>query len=199
MSNDQANYAVNEVTYSFRQKDGVKRPSLTLNVVQLTALGVIAALQSGDEKTVEYITDLVNGAQTSYLKSFVDSDIEFNQEAYEKIADQLTLEVIANLPRAERNVVGKDDLQAFAKDYIAIMPEITGKEKVRIETAASLFVEKFKRVAGKKDALAVLKEGLETFAEKAPEQMQEDHARTLMYLLGKVEELMGVDIDAGAL
>lgn len=190
-----------ETSFSFRQnkQTGVKRETVTLKYAVLSAIGIIAALQSGDEKVVSLIEDTVAGLSTAQLRSYVDSDLEYNQDKANADADKLTLEYIANLPRAERNVVGKEDLEKFAEAYVQFMPEITGKAVEKVQTAAALFVERFKRAAGDNKVLTILQDQLALFAEKAPDQVVEDNVRALTYLSDKLKELLDIKITEDAL
>lgn len=190
-----------ELQFSFRQnkETKIKRPDVAVTIQVPTAQGIIAALQSGDKKVVDLITDQVVGLIQSQLRTFIDADPEFKQESADKLADQLTLEAIANLPRAERNTVSKEDLEQFAADYNAIMPEATGKSAERVAAAASLFVERFKRAAGDNEVLNILQDQLGVFVEKAPEEVVERNNKAIQYFMNKLKELLSLKVTASAL
>lgn len=185
-----------ENTYSFRQnkETGVKRDSVTLKLPVLTAAGIVAALNSGDEKVVSLIEDTISGLVISQVRGFVEADEAYDQTKFDAQADQATIEFIANLPKAERNVVGKEALEQFAKDYIAIMPEVTGKSVEKVTAAAGLFVEKFKRAAGDDAVLAILQEQLGIFLENASEEVIERNQLALGYLAAKLQDLLSIKI-----
>lgn|SRR5690606_2440260 len=190
-----------ENTFSFRmnKETGVKRPSVTLTMLVPTAAGIIEALQSNDEKVISLIEDQVAAVVIGQVRQHVDGDLEYNQEKYEANLQKFTIETIANLPRAERNVVSKDDLESFASKYIELMPEISGKELARVQTAAAMFVEKFNRVKGDDQALQILQQQLALFVEKVDDAIVQEHERTISYLVGKLEELLSVKVSADVL
>lgn len=174
------------------KETGYKRPSVSVAFTGLTADGVIEKLNTGDEKVKSLIVDNINGVLQSYIRQFVDNDMEFSQDTLDAlVADgKISLEVIANLPKSERSVLTKEDLEAFAKDYIATMPGITGKDERRVAAAAGIFIERYKRHAGDTEVLAVLSEQLEVFVTSAPEEMVAQHERVLTYLTSKAAELL---------
>lgn len=196
-----SNVAKLESSFSFRTKDGVKRPTVVVEYDVPSAAGIIEYLQGQDEKVIALITDTVQGVITTYVRSFVDADAEFDQAKLNELVTEgkINLETIANLPKSERNTTSKEDLEEFAKDYIAIMPEATGKSKEKVATAAGLFVQRYKTVAGKKDVLNVLQEQLGVFVEKAPQDVVEKHSKAISYLADKVGELLSIDVTADAL
>lgn len=190
-----------ESSFSFRTKDGYKRPTVAVEYDVPNAAGVIELLQGEDQKVVNLITDTVQSVITSYIRGFVDQDQDFSQETLDALVAEgkINLAAIANLPKTERNVLSKDDLEAFAKDYIAIMPEATGKEKAKVELAAGLFIQRYKPVAGKKEVLNVLVEQLGVFMEAAGDELVTKHSKALDYLVDKAQELLSIEVTADAL
>lgn len=190
-----------EVTYKFRErKDGGKRDPLTLSFPALTTAGIIAALQEGG-KVADLIVETVTNVQTSYIKSFVDSDLEYSQEKLDELIakGETSLEYIATKPRSERNVISKADLEAFAEVYVPVIVQATGKEQERVEKGASVLVNRFAPVRGDFKALAILAESLEVFAKNVDDDVIAEHEAALTYLTGKVEELQNAHISADAL
>lgn len=198
-----SNVANLESSFSFRtQKDtGYKRPTVVVAYDVPNAAGIVELLQSDDQKVVTLVTDTVQGLITSYVRSFVDADPEFDQAKLDELVAKglINLQTIANLPKSERNTISKDDLEQFAKDYVEIMPGVTGKEKSRVELAASMFVQRYKPVAGKKDVLETLAGQLGIFVENASEEVMERNAKVVNYLADKAQELLSIDVTADAL
>lgn len=190
-----------ELTFNFRTKDGIKRPTVTVEGVLPTTEGLIQILQGDDEKQKELLHYLVGSAIQGHVRSFVEADEDFGQDAYNALLEggKVDFAALANLPKSERNTLSKEQLEEFAKDYIQYMPEITGKEVKKVQAAAGLFVERYKRVAGDNAVLAVLQEQLGVFVENAPEEVTSKHDRAIGYLAEKVEELLSVKITADAL
>lgn len=192
-----------ESSFTFRtnSETGYKRPTVSVSYDVLTAIGAIAILQTPDTKEAKLIIDNFQSLVTSYIRGLVDNDDKFDQATLELLAadGKLTLEAIANLPKSERNVLSKEDLEEFAKSYISVMPEITGKTLAKVQAAAGLFVERFKRVAGDNEVLSVLQTQLATFVEKAPTELLAKHEKAVTFLGNKLEELLSVKVTADAL
>lgn len=193
--------SVKTVEFNFRTKDGIKRPTVSVDLALPTAEGVAEYLMSEDAKQVSLIVDTVGAVITSYLKGFVDADQDFDQAKLDALVAEgkISIEAIANLPKSERSTLTKEDLEAFAKDYLAVMPEVTGKTIEKVTAAAGLFIERYKRAAGDNEVLTVLRDQLGVFCEAAPAEMLETHERAIAYLAAKVEELLSVKVTADAL
>lgn len=189
------------IDYNFRTKDGYKRPTVSVELDVPNAEGIVALLHSGDEKVVGLICDSVQSVLTAHVRSYVDGDTDFDQSKLDALVAEgkISIEAIANLPKSERSMLTKEDLEAFAKDYIAIMPDATGKTAEQVAKAASLFVERYKRVAGDNAVLSILQQQLGVFMEAASADVLERHERSLTYLATKVEELLSVKITADVL
>lgn len=190
-----------EQTFGFRTKDGVKRPTVEVQLDVPNAAGLIALLQSEDPKVTSLMEDLVSSAIGAHIRSFVEADEDFSQETLDALIAEgkVSFEALANLPKSERNTLTKEQLEEFAKDYIAIMPEVTGKDVKKVQVAAGLFVERFKRVAGDNTVLEVLKDQLGVFLENAGEEVLAKHERAIGYLAEKLEELSSIKVTADAL
>ncbi|TFZ81676.1 hypothetical protein [Candidatus Macondimonas diazotrophica] len=191
------------VNFGFRKnKDSNwKRPNVQLDVPAPSKDGIIAALNGDDPNVRDLVLDAVHGVVTSHLRSFVDNDLDFTQETCDALAEEgkLSLKHIANIPKADRNTMSKEELEAFASDYIETMPGITGKDVARVKAAAQLIVERFKRAAGDESVLAILQDQLVTFAENAPDDVVTRNEKALTWALNKVESLMQVQVSADAL
>jgi hypothetical protein len=187
--------------FNFRTKKGYKRPTVSVEYTAPTADGIVELLQSDDDKVRNMIVDNVQSIIKDHIRSYVDEDLDFDQEKLDAIAEQgkVTLEHIAHIPKADRNTLTKDDLEQFAQDYISVMPEITGKDQARVQAAANLFVERFKRAAGDNQVLEVLKSQLETFVDNAPDEMVENNERVITWASNKLDELLSIKVTADAL
>lgn len=187
--------------FNFRTKDNYKRPTVSVELYVPTKDGLIALLQGEDQKVVELIESLAADTLLAHVRSFVDSDNDFSQETLNALieAGEISLERIANLPKSERNTISKEMLEEFAKDYISVMPQLTGADVKKVQVAAGLFIERFKRVAGDNEVLAVLQARLGTFIEGAGDDIVGKHERVLAYLATKLEELLSVKVTADAL
>lgn len=191
-----------EKDFSFRQnKEGYKRPTVTLAIGVPSLEGVATLLASEDAKVQALIVGLVQDTLTGYVRKFVEDDQDFDQAKFDALVAEgkISIEAIANLPRSERNTIGKEDLEEFAKDYVAYMPAITGKDVKKVQMAAGLFIERFKRVAGDNQILTVLQEQLGQFVEGVSEEVLGKNERVVTYLSSKLEELLSLEVTADAL
>ena len=75
-------------------------------------------------------------------------------------------ETIANMPKADRRSSAIDAAiwEAFAKDYIAVMPAVTGKTVENCTNATLVYMKKFSQVKANKKVLAQLKDQLALYA-----------------------------------
>lgn len=191
-----------EKDFSFRQnKEGYKRPTVTLQIGVPSLDGVATLLASEDQKVQALVVSLVQDTLTGYVRKFVEDDADFDQAKFDALVAEgkISIEAIANLPRSERNTIGKEDLEEFAKDYVAYMPAITGKDVKKVQMAAGLFIERFKRVAGDNAILTVLQTQLGQFVEGVSEEVLSKNERVVIYLTSKLEELLSLEVTADAL
>lgn len=187
--------------FHFRTKKGYKRPTVSVEYPAPDADGIKALLDSDDPKVVNLVTETVQDLLKNHIRSYVDNDLDFDQEKLDKLIEEgkISIPHIAHIPKADRNVLSKDDLEQFAQDYIEIMPELTGKDEARVKAAATLFVERFKRAAGDNDVLKVLQDQLSTFVEGAPEDVVERNERVITWASNKLDELLSIKVTADAL
>lgn len=190
-----------EQSFNFRTKDGIKRPTVSVEFNSPNASGLVTLLQSEDAKVISFLEDMASSALASHIRTFVDADENFNQETLDALVTEgkISIEALANLPKSERNTLTKEQLEDFGRDYCIIMPEATGKDVKRVQLAAGLFVERLKRAAGDTKILATLQEQLGVFIEHAPEEVLAKHERVLEYLAQKLDELASLKITADAL
>ncbi len=71
----------------------------------------------------------------------------------------VTWEAIANQPDSERRGRGipKEQWEEFAKDYIAVMPGVTGKTEKQIAAAAEILLDKFNKLRSNRDFKKILR------------------------------------------
>lgn len=156
------NYLPNSYKFHFKKDDlGNKRPSIDLVLMTPTMEGVIAALIS-DEKQALYIIDVLSQEIYKAARLQVGDEQKPVNKQGELDTTKLTIEALANMPKAERTGGGisKEIWEAFSKDYIAVMPGITGKTAEQIANAAKLMLAKFQPVKTQKKVLGFLKDQL---------------------------------------
>ena len=180
-----ADNTVDTKEFSFRfKKDklGNQRPSVKLAVKVPSVEGLVSILEKGGkglELLLEVVSDTVRGA----LAGYVADDEKISQETVPH--DKLTWEAIATAPRAERKTIADEIWEAFAKDYIEVMPGVTGKSADAVTNATVVFLKKFSIVKTNKEVLAKLKEQLGLYMEHS--KKAEEFSEVLELLTSKVD------------
>jgi len=196
----QATEVVEKASFHYRKnKDsGVKRASVEVDYKVPTTAGLISYLQGDNQKVKDMIRDAVLGVTNGHLRSFVDSDENFDQAKADQLGAEgkLSLEYIANLPKADRNQVTREALEAFAKSYMEVIKASTDKSAAKIEAAAGLLVNRFNPIRGDEAALAVMEGQLAIYAENAGEEALAEHTAALNFLVAKLEDLQSAKITA---
>lgn len=187
------NIVYSPVSFFFKKDElGNKRPTINLALPYLTMEGLITAL--GDEKQAKLILDMVNdeiiyGAARQQVN---DEQSPVNEQSQLDLT-KLTLEFIANLPPAERRGGGipKEVWEAFSKDYLAIMPAVTGKTADQVGNAVKLHVAKYQPCKTNKKVLKVLQDQLAVYT--ANTQNLEEFGGAVEFLNKKLETLLQAD------
>lgn len=197
------NLVVTEVTYTYRtDKDtGHKRPNVELQMPLPNTAAVASYLAVPDSKEAQLIVSLTQQVIIDYVRGYVDADLDFDQEKLNALYQEGKLDfvTIANLPSSARNVTSKEDLENFAKAYIAVMVSKGIVTEAVAKTAAGVFIERFKRVAGDNNVLSALNSRLQQFLENADEEVLKANQKAIEFLAKKLEELLSVKITADAL
>lgn len=193
-----------QAKFNFREnKDTkVKRPSVELDVPAIGVAEIAGYLSSEDAKTVLLVVDTVQNVLTSYIRStYVDQDETFDQTKLDALIAEgkIGLEVIANLPRSERNALTNAELEEFSKVYFKLSQELLGKTEGQATMAAVVFNSRIKKIAGNPGALNKIAGDLGNFLEKADGAVLEEHSKALDYLTTKVDEYLKEDITAESL
>lgn len=182
------------VKFGFRSDDvGNKRQTVTLNLPFMTADGLVAAASDPTMKQLNLILDLCNDAIKSAARDQVNDEKKPVNSQDELDLSKLTFEAIANMPKSERTGGGiaKEVWEDLAKDYIAIMPGLTGKDVDKVTNAAKIIISKFQPARDKKPVLTYLKEQLALWYSKTSKQ--EDFQEAYAFLAEKVDALLAVD------
>lgn len=186
-----------DAKYSFRadkdaEKAGVtsKRPTVTLTLPYPTVDGVINGLK--DDKVRDLILEAVGNLVFEAARSQVNDESKPVNSQDQLDVSKLTLESIANQPKAERRGGGipKEVWTDFMEDYIAIMPAVSGKDKDQCTRAAKLFHSKLQLCKTNKAVLAKLSPLLDTYFENT--KQQEEFAPIYEFLVGKLTEFMNL-------
>lgn len=191
--------------FRFRKdKNDFQRPTVEVEHPVPTVEGLVAYLTSNAEehkKVKEMITDLVAGAIASQLRSKVEANLEFDQAATDELVNkgELSLEFIANIPKGDRNVLSKDDLEAFAKFYVEVMVSVVGLEQKKAENVGSLIIQRFNPVRGDVQLLQGIQARLLQFVEAADDAKLLEHETVLNYIQNRLDDLTSNNYTADAI
>ena len=183
-----------EVKFAFRSvKDEAtglesKRPTIEQKIPVPSVEGIIAILEAGG-KQLELLQEAVADVIYQRAREILADDDKLTEVP----VDQLAWDVIANLPKAERKGRGipKETWEDFSKDYVAVMPGVTGKTAEQIGNAAKIFLNKFQAVKTNKPVIKLLQGQLAIYLNSSPNA--ESFAECVEFLVNKAEALLQVD------
>lgn len=185
-------YSSDRVKFTFKEdKIGNKRPSFELVLPMPTVDGVVAMLS--DEKQTALLLDLLADEVKRQARLQVgDEQNPVNEQSALDLA-KLTMKYMSEMPKSERRGGGisKEVWEAFAADYIAIMPAITGKNADAVGNAAKLLLAKFQPVKTNKKVIAFLKTQLGLYFTNTASP--EDYAECFKFLDEKADALLAAD------
>ena len=189
-----------EVKFSFRKvvvKDeatGIetesKRPTVVLELPLLSVEGIVKVFEAGG-KQLDLLVEAVREVQISRARELVNEKEDITAENFPYA--ELSWETIANLPKAERRGGGipKEVWEEFSKDYIAVMPSVTGKAVEQVANAAKILLNKFQLVKTNKAVLKLLKEQLAIYANNSPKA--EEFEACVSFLAEKADTFLALD------
>lgn len=192
----ETNFFFRKVTNEVKNADGTvskietKRPTVVLPVPTPSVEGIIAILEAGG-KGLDLLLEAAAGVVLEQAREYVNEHEEANAENFPY--DTLAWEKIANLPKAERRGGGisKELWDDFEKDYIEIMPALTGKKKESVEMAAKVFKTKFAGATTNKPVLTLLQQQLAIYANATTQG--ETLLPCIEFLQQKVDKLLTTD------
>ena len=166
-----------------------QRPTVELELPLITVEGAIAAFNAGD-KQLELIIETMRDIQIARAREIINEKEDITTETFPYA--QLSWEAIANLPKAERRGGGisKETWEEFAKDYIAVMPGVTGKDVEKITNAAKIFLNKFNAIKTNKPVIKMLKDQLGLYITNSPNA--ETYADCVEFLTNKAQALLDI-------
>lgn len=182
---------VKETKFHFKKDDlGNKRETVELKLPTPSVEGLVKILETGGkglELLLAAASDIVIAQARSILN---DSD---TMSAKDFPMEQCFWEFIANMPEAEKRGRGiaKEVWEAFGKDYIAVMPAVTGKTADQVGNAVKLFLNKFQAVKSNKPVISKLKEQLAIYVSNSPNA--EEYADAVKFLSEKADTLLAAD------
>lgn len=167
VANVDENISFKEMNFRFKKDEfGNKRANVKCDKVPVPSVnGLISVIQKGG-KELDLVLDSMADVIRSVLADKVGEDQKFDPETFDYKA--VSWEAIANMPKEDRRSVSipTETWEAFVKDYIEVMPGISGKTKEQCELATQVYVKKMLPVKGNKNALTKLKEVLALYSQQ---------------------------------
>ena len=181
-------------------KQETKRESIKLHVPVPSWDAVIAMIEAGlAEGASEVANNNLQLISDSLFNTVYEVAVSLAKENSSLTSanfpmNELDWEAIANAPEAERKSRGisKEEWADFAEDYLASMPQITGKDEERIKRAVAMFINKFGPIKSDKKSVAVLRDQLVVYAEQAPQAS--NYFKVVEFLLKKADALIEAEV-----
>lgn len=175
-----------------------KRPTVEIPLPVPSVEGIVEILKNGldaegkNTKSLDLLMEAVTDVVSARARDII-NDNEKITGLDDFPMDELSWEAIANLPKAERRGGGisKEVWEAFAEDYIAVMPAVTGKTAEQVGNAAKILLNKFNQVKTVKQVLKLMKEQLGLYVTNSPNA--ETYEDAVKFLLDKVDALINFD------
>lgn len=173
-----------------KDKLGNQRQAVALKAGVPSVEGIVKILETGG-KGLELLQDAMYDVVRAALASWVGDDEKASQETLD--FSKFTWEAIANQPREDRRAssITPEQWSAFAADYQAVMPGITGKNADQVASAATVYLKKFSLVKTNKPVIEMLKGQLALYADNSPNA--EEHAEILELLVRKADTYLKAD------
>lgn len=164
-----ANHDVNTDTKDFafhfkKDKLGNKRQSVELKLPVPSVEGIVAIIEKGG-KELELLQDAMYDVIRAQAAGIVSDDEKISQATFD--VSKILWTTIANMPKADRrsSAISTEVWEAFAKDYIEVMPSVTGKSVEAVTNATVVFLKKFSIVKTNKEVISKLKDQLALYME----------------------------------
>ena len=154
-------------TFRFRYKKdkaGNQRAPIEFEAVVPSAVDIIQAGGKGLKLLQEAIYETV---ATAYRGFFAENEAA---DASSVDHSKFTWEAIANQEREDRrsSAISPELWDAFAADYLAVMPAVTGKTEEAIAAAVAAYLKRFSIVRSHREVLLRLQDQLGLYIENSP-------------------------------
>lgn len=184
--NTTATPAVSLVEMKFRfkkDKMGNQRPTVELKNVPVPNENYVITILEKGGKELKLLLEVMAGTVRSAAAAIVSDDEKITADNFPM--EKVSWEAIANQERAERATISQETWEAFAKEYLEIMPALTNKTPEQLGNAIQVYLKKFAIIKTNKKVLEKLKEQLTIFVENT--KNGEDFADIIELLQGKLE------------
>lgn len=186
---------VKSTKFNFKtQKDkdtGVetKRESLELALPFPSVEGIVAILQAGG-KQLELLQDAIEAVIVAQARDIISDDHKITAANFP--VDKVSWEFIANLPKAQRRGGGipKEIWEAFAKDYIEVMPEAANKSLEQVTNMSKILLNKLAQVKTNEAVLEMVVAQLAIYMENT--KSPEEYTDCVAFLLDKADAFLNL-------
>lgn len=167
-----------------------KRPTVELDLPLMSIEGMVKEFEAGG-KRLDLLIEAVREYQINRARELVNEREDINAANFPYA--ELKWETIANLPKAERRGGGipKETWEEFSKDYVAVMPGVTGKSIEQVTNAAKILLNKFQLVKTNKPVLKLLKDQVSLYANSSPNA--EQYSDCIQFLVEKADTFINLD------
>ena len=173
-----------EMKFRFKKdKMGNQRPTVELKNVPVPNENYVITILGKGGKELKLLLEVMAGTVRSAAAAIVSDDEKITAENFPM--EKVSWEAIANQERAERATISQETWESFAKEYLEIMPALTGKTPDQLGNAIQVYLKKFAIVKTNKPVLSKLRDQLTIFVENT--KNGEDFADILELLQGKLE------------
>jgi len=182
---------VKDFSFHFKKDSlGNKRPSVILQLPVPSVEGIITILEAGG-KGLELLQDAIYNTVRAQAASIVSDDEKITQATFPTA--QALWNYIANLSKADRrsSAIETSVWDAFAKDYLEVMPSVTGKSIEAVTNATVVYLKKFSMVKTNKPVLEQLKSQLALYADNT--KNGEQFTDILELLLSKADSYLAAN------
>lgn len=173
-----------EMKFRFKKdKMGNQRPTVELKNVPVPNENYVITILEKGGKELKLLLEVMAGTVRSAAAAIVSDDEKITADNFPM--EKVSWEAIANQERAERATISQETWEAFAKEYLEIMPALTNKTPEQLGNAIQVYLKKFAIIKTNKKVLEKLKEQLTIFVENT--KNGEDFADIIELLQGKLE------------
>ena len=139
-------------------------------------------------KGLELLLDVMRDTVNSACRDILYEDFKLNAANFP--VNAVSWEFIANIPKVQRRGGGspKETWEAFAEDYLTIMPDVTGKSVEAVTNAAKCLSAKLTTCRTNKPVLNLLVEQLAIYAEAS--ESIEEYQECVAFLLNKADTFL---------
>ena len=177
-------FSLTEMKFRFKKdKMGNQRPTVELKSVPVPNENYVITILEKGGKELKLLLEVMASTVRSAAAAIVGDDEKITPETFPMA--KISWEAIANQERAERATISQETWEAFAKEYLEIMPALTNKDPEQLGNAIAVYMKKFAIVKTNKKVLEKLKEQLTIFVENT--KNGEDFADIIELLQGKLE------------